>query len=42
MSNRPPYPYVHQINVSDGGVPKLPVLEATVSDKGVAAIASVI
>ncbi|MBI5672635.1 MAG: methyltransferase domain-containing protein [Nitrospirae bacterium] len=35
MSNRPPYPYVHQISVSDGGVPKLPVLEATVSDKGV-------
>ena len=35
MLNRPPYPYVHQINVSDGGVPKLPVLEATVSNKGV-------
>ena len=36
MSNRPSYPHVHQINVSDGGVPKLPVLEATVSNKGVA------
>ena len=36
MSTRPSYPHVHQISVSDGGVPKLPVLEATVSDKGVA------
>ncbi len=35
MSNRPPYPHVHQINVSDGGVPKLPVWEAKVSDQGV-------
>ncbi len=35
MSTRPSYPHVHQISVSDGGVPKLPVLEATVSDKGV-------
>src|SRR6266545_917099 len=38
MSNggRPPYPHVHQINVSDGGVPKRPVLEAGVSEQGVA------
>jgi MOSC domain-containing protein YiiM len=36
MSNgRPPYPHVHQINVSDGGVPKRPVLEARVNEKGV-------
>ncbi len=28
---RPPYPHVHQINVSDGGVPKYPVLEAVVT-----------
>ncbi len=34
MSNRPPYPHVHQINVSDGGVPKLPILEATVREQG--------
>ena len=32
---RPPYPHVHQINVSDGGVPKRPVLEARVSESGV-------
>lgn len=32
---RPPYPHVHQINVSDGGVPKQPVLEARVTEKGV-------
>ena len=32
---RPPYPHVHQINVSDGGVPKRPVLEAKVSETGV-------
>jgi len=31
---RPPYPHVHQINVSDGGVPKRPVFEATVSERG--------
>lgn len=37
MSNgRPPYPHVHQINVSDGGVPKRPVLEAMVAERGVA------
>ena len=34
MSNRPMYPHVHQINVSDGGVPKLPVLEARVGEGG--------
>lgn len=35
-SGRPPYPHVHQINISDGGVPKLPVLEAKVTVQGVA------
>jgi len=34
-SGRPPYPHVHQVNVSDGGVPKRPVLEARVTEKGV-------
>ncbi|TKS58739.1 MAG: sulfurase [Nitrospira sp.] len=34
-SGRPPYPHVHQINISDGGVPKRPVLEARVSKTGV-------
>lgn len=34
MPNKPPYPHVHQINVSDGGVPKLPVWEARVSEQG--------
>ena len=34
-SGRPPYPHVHQINVSDGGVPKYPVFEAKVSTEGV-------
>ncbi len=29
-------PHVHQINISDGGVPKLPVAEAKVTAKGVA------
>jgi MOSC domain-containing protein YiiM len=32
---RPPYPHVHQINVSDGGLPKLPVLEAKITEQGV-------
>ncbi|HEX7766743.1 MAG TPA: MOSC domain-containing protein, partial [Nitrospira sp.] len=32
---RPPYPHIHQISVSDGGVPKKPVLEARVSLQGV-------
>lgn len=37
MSNgRPPYPHVHQISISDGGVPKRPVLEARVTGNGVA------
>lgn len=34
MATRPLYPHVHQINVSDGGVPKLPVWEAKVSERG--------
>jgi len=35
-SHRPPYPHVHQINVSDGGIPKYPLLEATVGKEGLA------
>ncbi len=31
---RPTYPHVHQINVSDGGVPKHPVLEAWAGVRG--------
>lgn len=34
-SGRPPYPHIHQVSVSDGGVPKQPVLEARVSRLGV-------
>src|SRR3569832_2171795 len=34
MPPAPPYPHVHQISVSDGGVPKLPVWEAKVSEQG--------
>jgi MOSC domain-containing protein YiiM len=34
-SGRPPYPHVHRINVSDGGVPKHPLLEAKVSKGGI-------
>lgn len=34
MPSRPPYPHVHQINVSDGGVPKRPVWEAKVNERG--------
>jgi MOSC domain-containing protein YiiM len=34
-NGRPPYPHVHQINVSDGGLPKRPVLEARVTEQGV-------
>jgi MOSC domain-containing protein YiiM len=34
-SERPPYPHVHQINVSDGGIPKHPIFEAKVSQNGV-------
>lgn len=33
---RPPYPHVHQISVSDAGVPKRPVFEARVTAQGVA------
>jgi len=33
---RPPYPHVYQINVSDGGIPKTPVLEAQVTVSGLA------
>src|SRR5690349_6292366 len=35
QSGRPSYPHVHQINVSDGGIPKQPVLEAKVAQNGV-------
>ena len=35
-TGRPLYPFVHQINVSDGGVPKRPVLEAVIATTGVA------
>jgi len=35
-TGRPPYPHVYQINVSDGGVPKRPLLEAMISKTGVA------
>ncbi len=31
---RPPYAHVHQINVSDGGVPKRPVLEGRITPAG--------
>lgn len=34
-SGRPPYPHVHQINASDGGLPKLPVMEAKITRQGV-------
>ena len=34
-NGRPPYPHVYQINVSDGGVPKHPVLEALITKAGV-------
>ncbi|HMS85480.1 MAG TPA: MOSC domain-containing protein [Nitrospira sp.] len=34
ISNQPPYPHVHQISISDGGVPKLPVLEAKLTKQG--------
>ncbi len=33
-SGRPSYPHVHQISVSDGGVPKRPVFEAVVTKHG--------
>ena len=31
---RPPYPHVHQINVSDGGVPKRPLIEGKLIKQG--------
>ena len=34
-SGRPQYPHVHQINLSDGGLPKRPVLEAVIAKAGV-------
>jgi MOSC domain-containing protein YiiM len=34
--HRPPYPHVHQINVSEGGIPKYPLLEAIVGKEGLA------
>ena len=33
-TGQPPYPHVHQINVSDGGVPKHPLMEAKVTKQG--------
>ncbi len=35
VTGRPAYPHVHQINLSDGGVPKKPVLEAVVTKTGI-------
>jgi MOSC domain-containing protein YiiM len=35
LTGRPPYPHIYQINVSDGGLPKYPVLEAVVATTGV-------
>ncbi|HEU0069540.1 MAG TPA: MOSC domain-containing protein [Nitrospiraceae bacterium] len=35
MTGGLPYPYLYQINVSDGGVPKHPVLEAVITKAGV-------
>lgn len=35
VSGRPSYPHVHQISVSDGGVPKKPISEAKVTERGV-------
>lgn len=34
-NGRPPYPHVHQVSVSDGGVPKRPVFEAKVGKDGI-------
>ena len=34
-TGRPPYPHVYQVNLSDGGVPKRPVLEAVIATTGV-------
>jgi MOSC domain-containing protein YiiM len=35
VNGRLPYPYLYQINISDGGVPKRPVLEAVITKTGV-------
>ena len=35
MTGQLPYPFLYQINVSDGGVPKRPVLEAVITKAGV-------
>jgi MOSC domain-containing protein YiiM len=35
ITGRLPYPYLYQINISDGGVPKRPVLEAVITKAGV-------
>ena len=35
LTGRLPYPYVYQINISDGGVPKRPVMEAVIAITGV-------
>jgi MOSC domain-containing protein YiiM len=35
VTGRLPYPYLYQINISDGGVPKRPVLEAVITKTGV-------
>ena len=35
LTERLPYPYLYQINISDGGVPKRPVLEAVITKTGV-------
>jgi MOSC domain-containing protein YiiM len=35
ITGRPPYPHVYQVNLSGGGVPKLPVLEAVIATTGV-------
>ena len=34
-NGRPPYSHLYQINVSNGGVPKHPVLEALITKAGV-------
>lgn len=34
-TGRPPYPHLHQINLSDGGLPKRPVPEAVIAKTGV-------
>jgi MOSC domain-containing protein YiiM len=35
ITGRLPYPYLYQINISDGGVPKRPLLEAVITKAGV-------